>query len=56
MKNKKAMMWPEIGWWILALAIIGAVALFIIVLKGKGINILDKIASIFTGGSGGSAV
>jgi hypothetical protein len=51
MNSKKGMVWPEIGWWILLFAIIGMMVLFMIVLKGKGIPIIDKIVSIFTGGS-----
>ena len=50
MKTKKGMVWPEIGWWILALVVLAIFIAFSILLQPKGQNIIDKITSFFKGG------
>jgi len=44
--NKKAIVWNEIGLWILAIAALVLIILGIFVLKSKGINLIDKLEEL----------
>jgi len=47
MKDKKGLEWYEIGKWIIALILLVVVVMGIIILKGKGSSIFEKIKDLF---------
>jgi len=44
--RKKALVWSEVAWWIIALAVIALVSVLFVLLKQKGINLLEKIKEL----------
>jgi hypothetical protein len=45
--NKKGVIWSEIVWWIVGLAVLCLIIVLILIFKGSGSNLLDKISDIF---------
>ena len=46
-RDKKGLVWYELGTWIIALAALAVVILGIIILRGKGSSIFDRIKQLF---------
>lgn len=50
-KNKKGLVERETALWILAIIVLAAIVIIIFFLRGKGINILEKIFEILRFGN-----
>lgn len=50
MKNKRGIVLDYLPWIIIAVAVLVIALLSLFILKGKGLNILDSIKRMFTGG------
>ena len=46
-KDKRGIVWQEIGRWLIAVVLIVVVIIGIILLKNKGISLIDKFIEIF---------
>lgn len=45
--DKRGIVWNEIGGWIIALAALAILIVGYVLLKGAGINLVDKINALF---------
>jgi hypothetical protein len=48
--NKRGIVWPEVGWWILALVVLAILIASSILLRANGMGIFDRIVAFFKGG------
>ena len=46
MRFKKGMVWNEIGWWIIGLAVLAMVVVAIILAKNRGISLLEELKNM----------
>ena len=46
MENKKAMVWNEIGWWVIGLAVLAMVVVAIMLAKHRGISIFEELKNM----------
>lgn len=46
MKNKKALVWSEISWWVIGLIILALVIIGLFLLSKQGLNLIDKIKDL----------
>jgi len=45
--DKRGLVWSEIAWWIIGLAVLVLIIVLILIFKGSGSDLLDKISNIF---------
>ncbi len=45
--NKKGLVWSEIAWWIIGLAVLALVIVLIMIFRSSGTGLLDKISNFF---------
>jgi len=49
MKNKKGIIADYLPWLLIAVAVLAIIVIFIFVLKGQGISLIDQIKDLFSG-------
>jgi len=41
------MVWNEIGWWVIGLAVLAMIIVAILIAKQRGISLIDEIKNLF---------
>lgn len=49
-KNKKGLIWSEIGWWVIGLIVFALVAISILLISKQGQALIEKIKEFLTFG------
>jgi len=47
MKSKKGLVWHEIGWWVIGLAILAMVIISVLLAKQRGVSLLEELKNLF---------
>ena len=45
--NKRGLVWSEIVWWIIGVAVLVLIVVLILIFKSSGSSLIDKIADFF---------
>jgi hypothetical protein len=45
--KKRGMVWPELAWWAIGLAVLAILAMTIVVLRGEGSGMIGYIKDLF---------
>ena len=45
--DKRGIVWNEISWWIIGLAVLALIIVLIIIFKSSGSGLIDKISNLF---------
>ncbi len=45
--DKRGLVWSEIAWWIIGLAVLVLIIVLILIFKGAGTSLLDKVSDLF---------
>lgn len=46
-RGKKGIVWSEIAWWVIGLAVLAIVIVAVMIMRGRGTDLIEQIKNIF---------